>query len=72
MPDTGQDIFENTEEQEDYLDDAVADKIDRQEIKKRNKSYTDILERYYLYIKKKKEQLYIDVQLLYCLYLLLY
>ena len=49
-PNAGQNIFEDTEEQENYSDDATADKVDRLEIKKRNESYTRILERYYLYI----------------------
>ena len=50
VPNAGQNIFEDTEEQENYSDDATADKVDRLEIKKRNESYTRILERYYLYI----------------------
>ena len=35
VPNAGQNIFEDTEEQENYSDDATADKVDRLEIKKR-------------------------------------
>ena len=35
VPNAGQNIFEDTEEQENYSDDATADKVERLEIKKR-------------------------------------